>query len=246
MQALETGKVASGIKDVEKYHGKWPFTRVLGFQEFFSSLFSLANLAAHVHCMYRFTVHLQSTRQRGTYPQAWLWYTYSSLSINAWLWSAVFHTRDTSTTERLDYLSAAAVVMFSTAAATICTLRLQPAPQALVLLVTVATYLWHCHYMLLVKFDYGYNVVLCIIIGVVGAVMWLVYCFAVRHPGRGVVVAFMCLVHGAMLFEVLDFPPLLGLVDAHCVWHLLTVPLVYLWYQFVFLDVDHHATRKEL
>ena len=32
-----------------KYYGKWPFQRVLGMQEVFSVVFSLANLAAHAH-----------------------------------------------------------------------------------------------------------------------------------------------------------------------------------------------------
>jgi len=32
-----------------KYHGKWPFLRVLGMQEVASVLFSIANLVVHLY-----------------------------------------------------------------------------------------------------------------------------------------------------------------------------------------------------
>ena len=34
-----------------------------------------------------------------------------------------------------------------------------------------------------------------------------------------------------VLLELLDFPPLLWVVDAHALWHLSTVPLPLLWYR---------------
>lgn len=36
-----------------------------------------------------------------------------------------------------------------------------------------------------------------------------------------------------VLLELLDFPPLLWVVDAHSLWHLSTVPLPLLWYRCV-------------
>jgi len=45
------------------------------------------------------------------------------------------------------------------------------------------------------------------------------------------------LVNGALLLEVLDFPPAGGLLDAHALWHAATVPLAYLFYGFVEGDV---------
>lgn len=35
------------------------------------------------------------------------------ICINAWLWSVVFHARDTPWTERMDYFSAFSMVLFS-------------------------------------------------------------------------------------------------------------------------------------
>ena len=47
------------------------------------------------------------------YPYAWLWLGYGVAHANAWFMSAVFHTRDTRLTERLDYCSADVVMALS-------------------------------------------------------------------------------------------------------------------------------------
>jgi post-GPI attachment to proteins factor 3 len=47
---------------------------------------------------------------------------------------------------------------------------------------------------------------------------------------------FIVAVNTCVLLELLDFPPLAGLVDAHSLWHAATIPLTTLWYSFVELD----------
>ena len=37
-------------------------------------------------------------------------------------------------------------------------------------------------------------------------------------------------------FEIFDFPPFYGLLDAHSIWHAATVPLGYMWYYFWEMD----------
>eukprot|EP00899_Mesostigma_viride_P017112 jgi/Mesvir1/25401/Mv01438-RA.1 len=64
-------RTAQGLP-VLKYHGKWPFVRVMGMQELLSSLFSLVNLAAHVgglwllHRRTRASLLAPDATQRGT------------------------------------------------------------------------------------------------------------------------------------------------------------------------------------
>ena len=41
-----------------------------------------------------------------------LWQMYSFISMNAWIWSTIFHTKDLQFTEIMDYFSAFALVLF--------------------------------------------------------------------------------------------------------------------------------------
>jgi hypothetical protein len=173
-----------------------------------------------------------------SYPYYWLWLVYSLVNANAWLWSSVFHCRDTKLTERFDYFSADLTVTVGLGVSLVRVLALQTLPQLLALgLLLGSGLLQHAYYMAFIKFDYGYNMKLCIAVGLATALAWLVWVSRVRHPGRRTLYQFMALVHVAMLLEVLDFPPLFWLLDAHALWHAATVPLTYLWYRFVFADV---------
>ena len=64
-----------------------------------------------------------------------------------------------------------------------------------------------------------------------------------KHPGR-VAVALACAsFHVAAAAEVFDWPPALGLVDAHAVWHCGTPLSVWLWNVFVRADVEGEDAR---
>jgi len=172
------------------------------------------------------------------YPYAWLWFLYIATNINAWLWSAVFHIRDVRLTERLDYFSADLMVAAGLLVVAVRAARLARPLAALPAAAVVLTgLLWHVRYMALVKFDYGYNVLVCIVTGVTTALAWVVWVTRARHPRRGAVYQFVGAVHAAMLLEVLDFSPFWGLLDAHALWHAATAPLTLLWYRFVVADV---------
>jgi len=94
-----------------------------------------------------------------------------------------------------------------------------------------------------IKFDYGYHVGLCIGLGLMQSIAWMVWIFVSTegrsHPGRKHLSLFVAAVNVAVLLEVLDFPPLLSVLDAHALWHLATVPLVYVWFAFVTRDLTN-------
>ena len=77
----------SGVR-MEQFYGKWPFWRWAGMQEPASVAFSVANLLMHVLGLdwLRRGVH-------PAHPMRPFYLTWAYLSVNAWLWSAVFHTR---------------------------------------------------------------------------------------------------------------------------------------------------------
>lgn len=177
----------------------------------------------------------------GRCPYEWLWLLYGLTCINTWVWSVAFHIRHTPVLERLDYFSVDTFVATGLLAAITRTLRLAK-PLQLLTAATAVTAALACHisYMAFRKFDVAWNMKLCISVGVVTAGMWLTWAASGsnRHPGKRQLVKFIVLVHAALVFEVLDFPPLWDLLDAHALWHALTVPLAALLYDFMAADVE--------
>jgi hypothetical protein len=73
---------------VQQYYGKWPFRRLAGMQEPASVAFSLMNLLFHVQGFLEVRKRIARS-----HPMKPYYITWSLISINAWLWSSVFHTR---------------------------------------------------------------------------------------------------------------------------------------------------------
>lgn len=165
------------------------------------------------------------------------------MGMNAWLWSAVFHARDWRSTELLDYFSADLFVV-GTLASTICRVFQLRSRSSLGLVwgCLILLYLRHVHQMMTVSFDYGYNTLAAIALGGVGSLLWLWSLLRHRPPYAWKVAACHMGMWAAASFEVWDFPPVFGLIDAHSLWHLSTVPLGFLWYSF--LEDDLRAATK--
>ena len=233
-----------------KYFGKWPCSRMLGMQEPASVLLSVMNLVANVHCaliitrMSRHKEYIEQNIGRETLS-ANVWIMHFLLACNAWFWSAVFHTRDTRVTERFDYFSAGAVIgydLYLSFCRVMPCLKTGSKYRYILGAILSLFYLRHVYSMHYVKFDYGYHVSLCIVAGAVQSLIWLVWAFASiegkSHPGRKYLVLFIFSVNVAVLLEILDFPPFLDTVDAHALWHLATIPLIYVWCGFVTRDIS--------
>jgi len=73
---------------IVQYYGKWPFARYAGMQEPASVAFSVLNLIAHVQ-----GARIVSKKVPQDHPMRPYYLTWSYVSINAWFWSSVFHTR---------------------------------------------------------------------------------------------------------------------------------------------------------
>lgn len=78
--------------------------------------------------------------------------------------------------------------------------------------------------------------------GITQVVLWVVWGWSISHPSKLKlsVAAIGALL--AMLLELYDFPPYFGLLDAHSLWHLATVPLTLLWWSFVCDDAKFITT----
>jgi hypothetical protein len=163
---------------------------------------------------------------------------------------------DTPMTEMLDYFSAGLVILYSLFFTVVRLFHLYPlvpnSPTSLIYKSWAALcgllYIGHISYLtFLPRFDYTYNMTANLIIGLLHNALWLLYSWGpIRlFPGRDKKyrpifalrpALFVLLTTLATSLELFDFPPWRRTIDAHALWHLATVPIVPLWYDFLVKD----------
>ncbi|KAI6098870.1 Per1-like protein [Pisolithus thermaeus] len=127
-----------------------------------------------------------------TQPMRSYYLTWAYASINAWIWSAVFHTRYLPRTEKLDYFSAALAIMYALYLTVIRMLHLHPratdgrtqkatanlrstmymAWSTLCITVCIAHVTYLC---ILPRFDYTYNMAFNLAIGIAHNLLRFLY-----------------------------------------------------------------------
>lgn len=161
-------------KEMVQYHGKWVFIRLFGAQEPLSVLFSVANFYVHLSALDRLRKQVPDA-----FPLKLVYILHALVSCFAWLWSAIFHTRDKPFTERMDYFSAGAVVLGGLFYAICRLLRIGPGSVAFKILVRTfsGALTLHILYLSFGRFDYSYNMKANILVGVSNSLLWLTYSF---------------------------------------------------------------------
>ena len=242
---------------VVQFNGKWPFYRLGSVQEPLSVLFSLANLAMHVKYGLGMRAKLPDSLPA---PLKHAYALVPLAGINLWIWSTVFHTRDTPATEKLDYFSAAASMMCNLYVAVVRLAGLYASPASAtrdtsafarkaVAALLFAIFICHTSYLTFWRFDYGYNMQFNIGIGILHNLLWSAWSLHhFRLPARALSssdrraphylrpVAVLTLLSSLTALELLDFPPLYRALDAHALWHLSTIPIIKMWYDCLLVD----------
>ncbi|XP_027353913.1 post-GPI attachment to proteins factor 3-like isoform X2 [Abrus precatorius] len=222
-----------------KYHGKWPFRRIYGIQEPASVGFSALNLAMHFHGWVSFFILIYyklplKDGKRPYYEYSGLWHIYGLLSLNSWFWSAVFHSRDVDLTEKLDYSSAVILLGYSLILAILRTFSIRDeATRVMVAAPLIAFVTTHVMYINFYVLDYGWNMIVCVVMAVAQLAIWALWAGLSHHSSRWKLWVVVIAGGLAMLLELYDFPPYQGLWDAHALWHATTVPLTYIWWSFI-------------
>lgn len=276
-------------KRMVQFHGKWVFIRFLGAQEPLSALFSLLNLRVHWNALFMLRKQLPDA-----FPLKLVYIVHALISINAWIWSAVFHTRDTDWTENLDYFSAASVIMSAFFFSACRLFRIAPDTDRFVLFrrICMGALVLHILY-LSYDFDYAYNMAANVVVGLIHTLLWLTYSLRpTAYPSNPLVdrtassraamraakpsksglstpapltngvqtppvpvstnigppsthtkqrrrlQLILALMSASVLLELLDFPPVLRILDAHALWHLATVPITKMWYVWLVNDAQ--------
>jgi hypothetical protein len=270
-------RIELAIEDpVLQYHGKWPFLRVLGIQEFASALFSLGNFYVNYLGFKKLKNSYINSNYKSTYFDVFL---VSIVSMLAWLFSTIFHVRDFLITEKLDYYFAGATVLsgFHGIASRLFELYKKPILKLAFFFTCLAAFAAHV-YRLEIDWLYTYNMRANIVVGILQNICLCKLCFNLyckyyyeeqqnqktqnlnhltyidssrmllssfygRSPKLYSLYALLLalIVTAGITLEIKDFPPIYDLIDAHSLWHLVTIiPLYYGWYDWMIWDIKEN------
>lgn len=263
-----------------KFHGKWPFVRVLGITEFASTVFSIGNFMVNWKNLDKI---LKQRNKNKKYDQdlSCMYNQYLLLlfvSLVGWTFSTIFHIRDNAITETLDYYGAALIIICNFNAVAIRYFELFKHERILfrVLFQVILGVIWVGHMIRLkVNWNYDYNAVFNMIFGVLAMVLWCLLSFRTNAKYNSNYVVYnnsiqllpfetkiltklnylgfrvsksrfiplipialnLCLIIG-IGFELFEFNPWLSLVDAHALWHLVTIFPPIFWYDWNIWDLE--------
>lgn len=230
-------------QEIPQFHGKWPFVRLYGIQEPASALFSILNGYTHYYMWRKFNVIVPLSS-----PYYIVWNVQAIVTINAWIWSTVFHSRDMPATEKLDYFCAFSVVLYALYCLVFRMCVKSPSWVSITAAIPFLTYFfYHIYYLTFIHFDYGFNMKASVIVGGVNSVGWLVWCYTKRH--RKYVwqcVLSVVIINVLLLLELGDFPPWYFVLDAHALWHFGTIPVPFLWYRFLMEDCLYEVKTRQV
>ena len=117
----------------------------------------------------------------------------------------------------------------------------------------IIAYAAHVSYLSLApSFDYTYNTISNLALGLIHHALWLLFALPGRAPfsrfammprsyrptHAGTAALAVALTTAAIALELIDFPPWGRVLDTHALWHLATVPLAVMWYDFLVTDAQ--------
>ncbi|KAF7936273.1 uncharacterized protein EAE98_002492 [Botrytis deweyae] len=250
-QHIITDSRVKSSQPIVQFHGKWPFYRFLGMQEPFSVLFSLFNFMAHHNGLARVTTQIPEDYSMRKY-----YVMLSYAGMMSWVASMVFHTRDFAFTEQMDYFAAGGSVLYGMYYTPIRIFRMDRGGKRTKsilrawTLLCILCYIAHVVYLKWWDWDYTYNMAANVVVGVIQNSLWSWFSFEKYRKSKrawatwpGLVVAWIFM---AMSLELVDFPPWLGCLDAHSLWHLGTVAPTMIFYSFLIKDAQDDIAGQRL
>ncbi|KAK6457099.1 Per1-like-domain-containing protein [Scheffersomyces xylosifermentans] len=187
-QQIVTNKREKTGLPVVQFYGKWPFTRVFGVQEFFSTVFSLGNFYVNYISLDRvvqqYYKNSKSDPQQQRYSVMVAQYVVLIVvSLVGWSFSSLFHLRDNNITETLDYFGASAIILSNFNAIVVRYFSLFKTNTNILSLwygILLFVYVSHC-VKLLYNWDYWYNTMANLVVGVSAMVLWCLHALNVKR-----------------------------------------------------------------
>ncbi|XP_006661973.1 post-GPI attachment to proteins factor 3-like [Oryza brachyantha] len=232
-----------------KYHGKWPMKRASVFQEPVSAALSALSLLVQFNGWLSFFLQLsyklplRPETQMTYYEYTGLWHIYGLLSMNAWFWRAIYHSCDTSWTEKLYYSSFAAFIGYSLILAILRTLNLKDeASRVMVAAPILAFTTTHILYLNFYELDKDLNTKVCTAASLVQFLLWAIWAVMTKHPSCFKILIVIIGSLSSIVLETYDIPPRWGYVDGRALCVAVSIPLTYLWWTFAKEDAEMRTT----
>ncbi|SCU95746.1 LAFA_0G02058g1_1 [Lachancea sp. 'fantastica'] len=244
---------------VVQFHGKWPFKRMLGMQELFSTIFSVANFVPHYRGYQMLQHELKVTPSHSKVRLVLSKYLYVAMAgMLAWTSSSIFHFRDLEITEKLDYFFAGATVLSAFHAILIRVGRLyrQELYHRVVSAMVLLIFSMHVLRQYL-DWSYTYNMRFNVAFGVLQYVLLLTVAYRnykqlktarqtrkAHFKTRRSMIFDLCVVPAALVIgtslsmscELIDFFSYKWQIDSHAIWHACTIFPSWKLYDFFIND----------
>ncbi|MQL93097.1 hypothetical protein Taro_025735 [Colocasia esculenta] len=186
----ESEREKLGLEPV-KYYGKWPFKRVSVFQEPVSAVFSALNLVMHFNgwlsffLLLHYKLPLRPQSRRTYYEYTGLWHIYGLLAMNAWFWSAIFHSRSFDLTEKLDCSASIALLGYSLILSILRTINVKDeSSRVMVAAPLLAFVTTHILYLNFYELDHGLNMKVRMGMQIAQLLLWTIWVGVTHHPSR--------------------------------------------------------------
>lgn len=257
-------------KEMHQFHGKWPFIRLFGMQEFFSVIFSVGNFLPHYYGYQKLLKRLNMLQYRGkaeTSPSKLLksYMLVAVAGMLAWSASSIFHLRDLLITEKLDYFFAGGTVLSGFHAIFTRIARLDRHPFLSRLFTWSVILIFGLHILrLYIDWSYTYNMRFNVLFGLLQYILLLLLAFnnyklLQKQPKSKIRpnipssknIKQLCLMPvilvlttaSGMSFELFDFFNYRWQIDSHALWHLCTIWPSWELYEFFIADFNF-VTRE--
>ncbi|WWC68296.1 uncharacterized protein I206_102220 [Kwoniella pini CBS 10737] len=179
-----TDNIRPGSKN-HQFYGKWAFYRLGPFQEPFSILMSIGNFYVN----FKGLEQLRRRVRKENGLRNWL-VALAFVQMNTWIWSSVFHARDTPNTERMDYFSATLTISFTLLYSIIRIFHLQTPISSSKYLFPVSAIigfivLGHFTYLLSFpkgQFPYGYHTKFNLLLAAIHNLLWISWSLSFQFP----------------------------------------------------------------
>lgn len=183
-QRIITNERKENGQEVLQFHGKWPFLRVFGIQEFASAVFSIANFFPHLMGFNQASEALRTAPKEKKQALSRIIKNVQFMALVtmcAWVFSTLYHIRDFLITEHLDYYFAGLAVLSGFYDIGYRYFRLYLLTRVIWLRIFACSCVlaYSCHvYRLVSDWLYTYNMRANIVVGFLQNLLWVLTCYS--------------------------------------------------------------------